>query len=101
MSVALKYNSLQPHIKYNKSRLLLNDSYIKHGKDHLSLYPYLTSDPKNSLIHTTGSLHLDTQTNTRDNTSHMYPVTSLIPAVWFTEPPVSGTTQVYSPVGDV
>ena len=34
VSVALKYNSLQPHIKYFiKSRLLLNDSYIKHGKD--------------------------------------------------------------------
>ena len=29
------------------------------------------------------------------------PITSLIPAVWLTEPSVSGTTQVYSPVGDV
>ena len=34
-------------------------------------------------------------------TDNFVPVTSLIPAVWFTEPPVSGNTQVYSPVGDV
>ena len=46
----------------------------------------ISGSSQNSHIHRT---YLDT------------PVTNLIPAVWFTKPPVSGTTQVYSPVGDV
>ena len=55
----------------------------------------LKSDPKTLNVHTTSS-DIDKYTITT-----YVPVTSLIPAVWITEPPVSGTTQVYSPVGDV
>ena len=49
--------------------------------------------PKNSYINTT-SLDINKITT-------YVPVTSRIPAVWLTEPSVTGTTHVYSPVGDV